>query len=108
LVRLPFAFAVAPERFGAGEALGLLRATRLTTTRRRTALRARVAFAAWRFRAGDFRAALFRADFFADLRDRPVRPAAAFRRLVPAAFRLAIIFPFVTWKPIGNEIWMLP
>jgi len=86
---------LAPERFGAAAAaLGRFRATGLAA-RRRTVFRARAAFAAGRFRAADLRAARFRTGFFADFRERPVRPAA-FRRLVPAAFRLAIIFPFVT------------
>ena len=86
---------LAPERFGAAAVVVRLRAAGFAA-RRRTVLLARAAFAAGRFRADDFRAARFCASFFADLRDRPVRPAAAFRRLVAAAFRLAIIFPFVT------------
>jgi hypothetical protein len=106
-VRFAAVVVLTPERFGAAVVRVRFRATRLTV-RRRTTFRARAVFAAGRFRAVDFRAALFRAGFFADFRDRPVRPGAAFRRLEPAALRLAIIFPFVTSKPIGAEIPMLP
>ena len=91
---------LAPERFGAAAVVVRFRAAGFAA-RRRTVLFARAALAVGRFRAAGFRAARFCTGFFADLRDRPVRPAAAFRRLVPAAFRLAIIFPFVTRNSSG-------
>jgi hypothetical protein len=98
--RFAAAVVLAPDRFGAAAVVVRFRGAGFAA-RRRTVLLARAAFEAGRFRAADLRAARFCTGFFADVRARPVRPAAAFRRLVPAAFRLAIMFPFVTRNSSG-------